>query len=381
MNIVQFLSHSIEEFDQLRLHTENGHTVFSPGAYINPRVPMDDKRPALDIDPIHDLRSVVDALGQPTHPKHGRCDGLSAHRDPLDAVKRDTPDEIIEWADVLIVHHLEHTWLAPQWDRFKGQLRVIWRTVGQSGDANEQMMAPLRREGLEIVRYSPREKNIPGFAGQDALIRFYKDPDEYGPWNGSKTVVTNVTQSLYRRSLADDGMLQPRGFQWTSYSFWDEATKGLPRVLAGPESEGQGGLGSLDYEDLKQHLRDCRAYLYTGTQPASYTLGLIEALMSGIPLVGIGPAWFRILPYGSEMFEGHEIAPIATEDPEVARKYLKRIILDDDYAKQVSQASRHVALEMFAKDKIKAEWQAYLDEAKKNPTGETAGAVPEMVAA
>jgi hypothetical protein len=31
-------------------------------------------------------------------------------------------------------------------------------------------------EGLEIVRYSPMERNIPGYIGEDALIRFYKDP-------------------------------------------------------------------------------------------------------------------------------------------------------------------------------------------------------------
>ena len=28
------------------------------------------------------------------------------------------------------------------------------------------MMAPLRDDGLQIVRYSPKERNIPGYAGE-----------------------------------------------------------------------------------------------------------------------------------------------------------------------------------------------------------------------
>jgi hypothetical protein len=226
VNIVQWLAHSIEEYDQLRLLTEIGHTVFSPGAYIDPRNPADDKRPGLDIDTVPELKAAVDALGQPNHPRHGTCNGADAHHDTVEASKRDTPDAIIEWADVIIVHHLEHTWLIPQWHRIKGRCRVIWRTVGQSGDRNEMLMAPLHREGVEIVRYSPKERSLPGFAGEDALIRFYKDPADYGDWTGEAPLVTNITQSLYARSLANDGLLQPPGKQWTSYSFWEEATQG-----------------------------------------------------------------------------------------------------------------------------------------------------------
>src|SRR5688500_2044161 len=125
MNVVQWLAHSIEEYDQLRLLTELGHTVFSPGAYIDPRHPADDKRPPLDIEPGAAMKPAVDRLGQPDHGRHGKCDGAAAHEDTVGASKRDTPDEIIEWADVLIVHHLEHTWLLPQWDRIRGRCRVI----------------------------------------------------------------------------------------------------------------------------------------------------------------------------------------------------------------------------------------------------------------
>jgi hypothetical protein len=88
--------------------------------------------------------------------------------------------------------------------------------------------------------------------------------------------------------------------------------QGLPRTFAGPHSEKIGGLGALPYDEMRDYLRRIRAYLYTGTQPASYTLGLIEAMMTGVPVVSIGPdhmTWQR------DLFEGHEIAIGRSDDP------------------------------------------------------------------
>jgi hypothetical protein len=364
MKVMLWLSHSIEEYDMVRLMHELGHEVLSVGGYIDPRSPHDVMRPALDIDPVHDMKAVVDRLGQPNHPKHGKCDGADAHWDTLDAAKRDTPDELIEWADVLLVHHLEHTWLVPQWDRIKGRCRVIWRTVGQSAHPNEWMMKPLRKDGLEIVRYSPKERSIPEFAGEDALIRFYKDPDEWNGWTGDDPVVTNVTQNLYRRSLADDGALQIPGYQWTSFQFWDKATEGLPRRPGGPGSEMIGGTGPLTTDEMKALMRSSRAYVATGTQPASYVLNFIEALMTGIPVVSLGPDWFCILPYGHLLLEQHELSQLWSNDPKVARNMLVMLLNDHDAAKAVSVDQRAFAIETFGIDTIKAQWASYLGQAE-----------------
>jgi len=35
--------------------------------------------------------------------------------------------------------------------------------------------------------------------GQDAMIRFYKDPDEYKDWTGDDRRVINFTQSMRER--------------------------------------------------------------------------------------------------------------------------------------------------------------------------------------
>src|SRR5882672_9631261 len=170
MNILLALSHCVEEFDQLRLLSSLGYGVASIGGYIDPRHPHDPKRPALDIDMVPEIKAALDALGVD---------------DNLCAAQGYLPDVALEWADVVIYHHrLER--LFGQWDhlrhfRDRGG-RIIWRTVGQSVEHNERQARPFRADGLEIVRYSPRERSLPGFAGEDALIRFYKDPDEWSGW-------------------------------------------------------------------------------------------------------------------------------------------------------------------------------------------------------
>jgi hypothetical protein len=347
MRIVYCGGHSILEYDEVKLLASLGHEVFSIGAYIHPSKPLDDKRPPLDVAEIPELIAAVDALGQ-----QGHADTLMAAKD------MGLPDAVLDWADVIIYAAFEHRWLAPNWTRLKGK-RVVWRTIGQSADRNEAMMAPLARDGLQIVRYSPKERNIPGYAGEDALIRFYKDPAEWYGWNGEGGYIANVTQFLYQRSLANDGLLQPMGKQWTSYSYWAEATRGLPTKPAGPGSDAIHGTGPLDYEAMRQYLRDARCYIYTGTQPASYTLGLIEAMMTGVPVISITAEWMQIVPYGPTMFEGDEIAPFTASARE-AGDWAGRLLTNPDLARHTSDITRRRAISMFGMGHIASQWQAFL---------------------
>lgn len=350
MNIVLLLAHSIEEFDQVKLLSELGYNVFSIGAYSTPANPTVNMRPALpDVKEYPGLIAAchakrvghAEAKDEVLHTKDGP-------RNPVDWAKADLPEEVLDWADVIICHHLEHTWLIPQWGRIKHK-RVIWRTVGQSVENNERVMKPLREEGLEIVRYSPKEENIPGYLGADAVIRFGKYSDDWHGWTGDVGRVINITQNLFQRE------------PYTNWAFWDEATDGLPRLAIGPGSEAIRGLGAVSFDSMKQVLRSDRAYLYTGTQPASYTLGLIEALMTGIPVVSIGPSWMNIFPYGPELFEGHEIVgDLWSDKPTEAHGMLSRLLTDIDFARQYSRTQRQLAIDMFGAENVKNDWMDFL---------------------
>src|SRR5262249_20587005 len=164
-------------------------------------------------------------------------------------------------------------------------------------------------------------------------------------WTGEAEHVLNITQDLRGRT------------PYTNYEFWEQATRGLPRLAAGPHSDRlPEGVGELDYESMQEHLRVARGYLYTGTQPASYTLGLLEALMTGLPVVSIGPSWMNVFPYGPDLFEGHEIVDRAsyrwTDDPDDAHTYCRDLLRWGEQAAEVSARQRQLMIAEFGVHKV-----------------------------
>ena len=324
------------EYDDLRMLSDLGYDVFCPGGYADPSHPATDMRPPLQLP----YRADLDALCHAQRAKHSESDAWA-----IDWAKADLHSDLIDWADAIIVHHFPERWIAGQWPRLKGK-RVIWRTCGQSNPDLERYLAPLHKAGLQIVRYSPKERiafeSIHAFAGEDAMIRFGKYPADWYGWTGEDAVVGNVTQDMVGRA------------DFCGLRFWNEATEGLPVKPAGQNSEVLGGVGSLSYDAMREYLRKIRVYLYTGTQPASYTLGLIEALMTGTPVVSVGPErmWMPAL------FEGHEIAKRWTNDPVQARTWLWELLQEP--ATNESMAVRERAMDLFAIQYVGYRWQQFL---------------------
>lgn len=347
MNILLLLSHGVEEFDQLRLLSGLGHDVFSIGGYSDPAHPAEPLRPALDVPAFPDLIAACHAK-RVEHEADGPMHPLDREAPVIDWAKADLPDAVIDWADVIICHHFEYQWLRLQWPRLRHK-RVIWRTVGQSNPDKEAMMAPLHKDGLQIVRYSPAEQRAfapyGAFAGQDALIRFYKDPADWYGWTGEAAVVGNITQDMAGRG------------PFCGLDFWLAATQGLAVSPAGPKSENlPGGIGTLTYDEMRAYLRSIRVYLYTGTQPASYTLGLIEAMMTGTPVVSIGAGRMWLPP----LFEADEIVGQAADDPVLAHAALSEYLTDYADARSHGQAMRAKAIRLFGRDTIAKQWKAFL---------------------
>lgn len=342
MNILDLTAHSIEEYDMVRLLTELDHDVFSPGAYVDPKHPGDDMRPAIMSDRADhpELREVLD-----------RVPATEERPDKLWNAKDDLPDEWLEWMDVLICHHVEWRWLWPQWERLRATgKRIIWRTVGQSTHQNEHKAWPYVQDGLEVVRYSPKERNLPNHAGESALIRFYKHPMEWDGWHGSGEYVLLLSQNPRERA------------HWTNLPWVQSATEGLPVQWVGPQTEELGGLGKVPTDELKRLMRGARVMFYSGTQPASYTLALIEAMMIGTPVVSIDPSAFDMFPYSDRLYEGHAIAPLWAATPGEANEVLRELLDDHDYAKRVSRVSRERAIMLFGRDRIADAWDGWLSD-------------------
>lgn len=337
MNVLLITAHSIASYDDLRMLSDLGYDVFNLDAYIDPRHPHVDLRPDLPEAPVFpDLIAAVDRLGT---------------ADNLTAAKERLPDELIEWADVAIYHHYLPQWMEPNFERLRAAgVRVIWRTCGQSDFTLEDRMAWHRARGLEVVRYSPAEQRFfagtPHWAGQDALIRFGKYLEDFpmwtGPSDGALPYVANVTQDMAGRG------------EHCGLTFWIRATAGLTAMPAGPKSMAlPGGVGALPLPTMLAYLANAGAYLYTGTVPASYTLGLIEALAVGVPIVSIGAgAWAG----PDRLFEGHELSNASYDRPEDARTALDALLHDQGLAAQASADSRRLARALFDVAKVGPQW-------------------------
>lgn len=352
MNILYLSCHEILEYDELKLFNELGYKCYSLGAYTQPGGEDHRKRPALDL------------------PYNPHFIELAMQYD-----RRKLHPEFLENIDVVIVMHepsfIGYTNGAHDWnddlgegnwplfrDFIKKGGRVIWRSIGQSIPQVENRLRQWREEGLEIVRYSPAEQTIQGNVGTDAVIRFYKDPEEFKDWNGSQRHVINFTQSLKQRERF-------AGYQLINQLFTD-----LPAKVFGPGNEDLGLLsgGLLTYEQQKQTLRDARVFFYHGTYPASYTLSFIEAMMTGTPIVAVGPRHGNSL----EMFpnqDTYEVPAIiqsgvngfVSDDPNELRGMIKNLLKDENKAAAISAFGRSKAIQLFGKGKIKSEWRDYLE--------------------
>jgi glycosyltransferase involved in cell wall biosynthesis len=331
MKILYLSCHSSLEYDEGKLFTELGHTVFSFGAYLNPMSPHDIKRPGYQGYYDDHLVSVANQFSK---------DNL--HK------------EMIDWADVIMVMH-KPEWIIQNWDKMKKKT-VVWRTIGQSVSENEHSLAIMRGEGMKIVRYSPNENTIPGYLGHDAIIRFYKDENEFTGYTGEKDTVITLAQSMKKRGL------------FCGYDIFEECTKGFNRIIYGPDNEDTDMAGgALSYEEMKQVMRENRVYFFTGTYPAPYTLNFIEAFMTGIPVVAIGPslANLDIFPkhylYEVDQFITNGVNGYISENKKELTKYVKKMIEEPELAKQIGAKGRETATLLFGKENIKQQWGEFFN--------------------
>ena len=339
MRILYLSCHSILEYDEVSLLSQFGHEVFSPGAYWKPAEGGDGMRP-----PLPDLKYDPEIVRKWT-----------AHEQVYPSVdgKSYLTKDIVDHFDCVIVMHVPE-WISSNWEAMKHK-PVIWRTIGQSVTSTEQKVAPYRARGLKVVRYSPREMNIPHFVGQDALIRFYKDPKDYGKWTGQTERVITFAQSMQQRDAA------------CNYSLFERVTRPFPRALFGPGNTQPGlGYGKVPYERLLTEMRQSRAYFYTGTHPASYTLNFMEAWMTGVPVVAVGPnAGNAAHLRNHDLYEipdliQHGVNGFISDDERVLASCVRNLLNSKELAQRISAEGRKSAVRHFSKEMMGASWNSFL---------------------
>lgn len=335
MKLLYIGCHAVLEHDELKLFTELGLDVFSyQGAYMRPEGHPSLKRPGIP--------------GMTFHPELA---------EQAVWAKTKIPKEFVDNFDAVMIMH-EPEVVTENWDRMKHK-KVIWRSIGQSTNAVENQIRRMRYDGMKIVRMSQREENIPGFVGSDALIRFYKDPEEWFGWTGQTKRVINFTQSLKGRAV------------FCHYEQILQVMQDFPALIYGTGNTNLGALdgGELPYDLMKGALRDNRVFLYAGTWPSPYTLALQEAMMTGIPVVCIGSKMaeeMAEIPQTSQFkfyeppdfIKNGENGFIADSINEL-RGYVAKMLEDDQLAERVSKEGRKTAIRLWGKDKVKADWESF----------------------
>ena len=325
LRILYLSCHGPLEHDELKIFSELGYEwvcLAESDPITRPRASVRDER----------LTGCAEAL----QTKFGKTNPAAA------------PSELLKWADVVIAMHRQE-WL----HAYIGVKPLIWRSIGQ---ANSEVMLSPFRPNIFCVRMSPREASIKGYVGVDALIRFYKDPDEFTDWRGCEA-----------SAIAVMGMVKVRRLHNARVELLEHLLRNAPSRLYGLNTNKDLpgiGHGTIGYPELKERLKDARAFITVGSYPGPYTLSLIEAMMTGCPVVSIGKhLWAGAFPGDTHLCETSEILSgcgVVSEDIHVLRKETIKLVSQGD-AGGLGAKGRARAIELFGKKVALTNWRAVLD--------------------
>ena len=337
MKILCLSVHPVLEYDELRLFESMGHRVFSLGFYFH-RATTTSLRPPLAETGWH--RECVDAftaLG---------CNRVAGE------VSWQVTSSFCSMFDVVIVHH-NHAFIEANWEALCVR-PVVWRTIGQGLHWAENAARPYRERGIKIVRWSPEEQFIDGYIGADAVIRTAKDPEDWKGWDGSIPRIVTFNNNFRFRG---EGL---------SFSFHQQVVASLPFDLYGL---GNGDMpnwrGVATADEQQAILRNYRVAFVTGTNPAPYTLGFIEAWMTGIPVVHVGRQRFagsQAGVYEIDHLIEHGVNGFLVNEVAEAVALLTELVNDKARCQAVSEQGRRSAINYFGYATAQTEWAKFFND-------------------
>lgn len=327
MNVLLLSCHGVLEYDELRMWSEiPGLTIMSPGAYWEPHRGTD-FRPPLSFTFPREWKEAWDRIPiTPEQPDH----------------KYHITEEAVEPFDVIVVMH-HWPWIFDNWEVLKGKT-VVWRDIGQTTPQEEvDLVKKVKDLGVKIVRYWDGYQSRKGYQGHDAIIPFGKYKEDFPVWQGSRQAVLGLCQSIEQRS------------EECRYECWNTSTQELSRVMLGGGNDGLPSWGgNKSYPELLHSLMTHRSMWYGGTRPAPYTLGLMEAMFTGIPIFTVRqPGWETAV---TDLLRDYNLADSSTE---LRGKIAASLVTSRTLLGTVAQDQRRTAIECWDASVIKPKWEAF----------------------
>ncbi len=344
--ILYYSVHEALEYDEITLFQSMGYTVFSLGTYCPVNGCENPFRPKITGNRDRDiLTTLFSQTG---------CKATFNNREKTVLTK-----EFVNHFDIVIVMHDIH-FIAQNWDVLKSRC-VIWRTIGQAIDFYDRLAAPYRREGLHIVRWSPRELLIEDYIGHDAIIRAYKDPQIYRGWHGHHSDRYVTFSSSFKGRYASE------------YKFFAAALKKLDyQIGGGANEELPNAIGLLGFAEQLELLRCGFGYTYFHGSAIPYTLNFVEAWMTGLPVIvidrkaelaGLDLRYNEINDFLVDGVNGFKV-----ESPTKAASLLASLLDRRDQAKEVGRQGRLAALSIFGMRRAQQEWGHFFDALLRYPS-------------
>ena len=194
----------------------------------------------------------------------------------------------------------------------------------------------LDRPDFRVCSYYPRTTQWlrETFNVRVSEIELGLDPDEYAGWSGTERRILTVIHSW-----------SIRGWNYPSYL---DATAGLPTIHVDHLDRSKP---VVKYDQLRELYRTSRIYLHDGER--EYTIALLEALMTGMPIVSFDlPGIERYVTHGVNGFVGRTSNEI--------KDYCQLLLDDDDLATAFGSASRALALANHHEERWRRDWRSLL---------------------
>jgi|DEB0MinimDraft_3_1074331.scaffolds.fasta_scaffold16684_2 glycosyltransferase involved in cell wall biosynthesis len=326
MNVLYLSCHEVLEYDELRMLTSiPGFTVMPAGSYYNDET-NGKMRPKLNINFPDEWRVAWNKI-QTT-------EGKPDHRSNI------TRESVEPFDIVIVMHHWD--WVFDNIDAFEGK-KVVWRDIGQTVDTCEETWVKKAKDlGVKIVRYWDGYQDRDDYEGHDAIIPFGKFPSDYPAWTGGEEAVLGLCQYIKNRPDA------------CNFNVWKKIQSQVNGKMIGAFND-KSGKKIFSYNHVLKSMRRHNVMWYGGTKPAPYTLGLIEAMLVGIPvftLKNIG--WRSALP---NLLDEYQL--FSTTNKLIDG--IKAVMSDsDDILGIISRRQVDVAKRMFSAEKATKMWERFL---------------------
>jgi hypothetical protein len=270
-DILYISCHSVLEYDELRLLTSLGHRIFSCGSYFNPESPGESIRPPLKLHQDPEWMEIF---------KRTDCGGI-----PLRLSR-----EFLSKFDYIIAMH-GHDFIFNNLKNFSKKNTIFWRGIGQSNTIIESRLKILKKNKIQIIRYSPMESRTKGFAGEDHIIRFYKKELDFKP----------SEERIHDGFLCYNAILQRQKFNDWNLSK-DFILKNNFKIFGGSNESISNTSRFLEPNEQLNLYKTYSKIFCLSSSPAPYTLGFIEAIMSDseIFICKHGADWDERFSFGQD---------------------------------------------------------------------------------